>query len=72
MSAHGVDLGSVIVASDSAQTHAGLLVGFRIQERPDVAVHGVCVRRDASAQAERVLKCAGATEKAPWLRAPSA
>ncbi len=63
MSAHGVDLGSVIVASGSAHTHAGLLVGFRVQERPDVAVHGVCVRRDASAQAERVLKFARATEE---------
>ncbi len=63
MSEHGVDLGSVTVASGSAQTHAGLLVGFRAKERPDVAVHGVCVRRDASAQAERVLQCARATEK---------
>ncbi len=62
VTAHGVDLGSVIVASGSAQTHAGLLVGFHAQERPDVAVHGVCARRDASAQAERVLKCARAAE----------
>ena len=58
----GVDLASVVVASGSAQTHAGLLVGLRALGRGEIRVRGICVRRRADAQGERVLRCARAVE----------
>jgi hypothetical protein len=39
-----IDFRSEVVASGSGQTHAGLLVGFRLLGRSEVQVHGVCVR----------------------------
>ncbi len=55
-----IDLGSVVLASGSGQTHAGLLVGLRACGRDDIQVHGICVRRPAPAQHARVLACAKA------------
>lgn len=55
-----VDFGSVIVASGSGQTHAGLLIGLRAQGGHDIRVRGFCVRRNAEAQKTRVLRCAQA------------
>lgn len=59
----GIDLGSVVVASGSAHTHAGLLIGLHVLGRGEVRVHGVCVRRRADEQGARVLRCAQAVEK---------
>ena len=59
----GIDFRSVVVASGSGQTHAGLLVGLRALGRSEVQVHGVCVRRPANAQGPRVLRCARAVEQ---------
>lgn len=64
-----IDFGSVVVASGSAQTHAGLLVGFHVLGRPDVRVHGICVRRRAEPQEARVLACALAVERLLGLSA---
>jgi len=44
----------VVVASGSALTHSGLLVGLRALEN-NVPVTGICVRRGAGEQHERVL-----------------
>ncbi len=44
---------AIFVGSGSALTHAGLLVGLRALGIP-IRVVGVCVRRDAAAQAARV------------------
>jgi len=57
----GVGFEAVVVASGSGATHAGLLVGFAAAGRSDIVVHGICVRRDAAAQAGRVLRAARAT-----------
>ena len=59
----GIDFRSIVVASGSAQTHAGLLVGLRALGRSEVQVYGVCVRRRANAQRARVLRCAQAVEQ---------
>ncbi len=53
--------GSVVLASGSAATHAGLLVGLRANGRSDIKVYGICVRRGQEAQAQRVLRCASQT-----------
>lgn len=45
----------VIVASGSALTHTGLLFGLRALGL-DIPVRGICVRRNATAQAARVAK----------------
>lgn len=58
-----VDFGSIVVASGSGQTHAGLLVGLRALGRHDIRVRGFCVRRNAEAQRRRVLGCAQAVTK---------
>lgn len=47
--------GEIVIASGSALTHVGLLFGLRWLNI-DVPVLGICVRRDAAAQAERVQK----------------
>jgi len=44
---------AVVVASGSGMTHSGILAGLRAMGS-DVAVHGICVRRDAKAQFERL------------------
>jgi D-cysteine desulfhydrase family pyridoxal phosphate-dependent enzyme len=56
-----IDFGTVVVPSGSAMTHAGLLVGLRALGAADLRVIGVCVRRSAAAQRERVHQCAVAT-----------
>jgi D-cysteine desulfhydrase family pyridoxal phosphate-dependent enzyme len=45
----------VVIPSGSGLTHAGFLVGARAIGW-DVPVYGICVRRDAQAQATRILK----------------
>ena len=49
----GIGFDAVVCASGSALTHAGTLVGLRAVGEM-VAVHGICVRRDARRQGERV------------------
>jgi D-cysteine desulfhydrase/L-cysteate sulfo-lyase len=51
--AGGID--EIIVASGSALTHAGLLLGLRLAGDM-TPVRGICVRRDAEGQTARVLK----------------
>jgi 1-aminocyclopropane-1-carboxylate deaminase/D-cysteine desulfhydrase-like pyridoxal-dependent ACC family enzyme len=53
---------TVVVASGSAVTHAGLLVGLRAMGWHSVDVVGACVRRGASQQAARVLRVARTVE----------
>jgi len=45
----------LVVASGSGLTHAGLLVGCRAL-LPILKVHGICVRRDAQQQQQRIRK----------------
>lgn len=63
-----MDFGTVVVASGSGQTHAGLLVGLRAQGRHDIRVRGFCVRRNAQTQRDRVLHCAQAVAELLGLR----
>ena len=49
----GLAVDEVVVASGSGNTHAGLLFGLRALGSP-VRVTGVCVRRPAAAQRERI------------------
>lgn len=51
-----------VVASGSATTHAGLLVGLR-SNGSSARVYGICVRRDRMAQRERVHRCVAMTEE---------
>lgn len=44
----------IILATGSGTTHAGLLVGLRAR-RSNIPLYGICVRRDQSAQADRVF-----------------
>jgi len=53
--AMGVRLDAAVLSSGSAATHAGFLPGLR-QAGSNMPVHGICVRRDATLQAPRVLK----------------
>jgi D-cysteine desulfhydrase family pyridoxal phosphate-dependent enzyme len=50
----GIAFDSVVVASGSGQTHAGLLCGLRALGLR-VPVHGACVRRGADAQRDRII-----------------
>lgn len=50
---YGLEFGDIVVASGSGHTHAGLLFGLKALGSPAV-VTGVCVRRDAAAQRERI------------------
>ena len=55
--APGIGFDAVVCASGSALTHAGMLVGLRaLGERAPVL--GICVRRDAGRQADRVAQVA--------------
>ncbi len=54
MAERGLALDHVVVASGSALTHGGLLVGLRALGN-DVPVTGICVRRGAAEQHPRVL-----------------
>jgi D-cysteine desulfhydrase/L-cysteate sulfo-lyase len=53
MAAEGLAIDEVVVASGSGNTHAGLLFGFRALGCP-VTVTGICVRRPAEPQRERI------------------
>ncbi len=57
-----VPLSTIVLASGSAATHAGMLVGLRAQGRRDVTVHGICVRRGQDAQRGRVTRVVRRTE----------
>ncbi len=50
----GQQLDEIIVASGSGATHAGLLFGLRALGNT-TPVHGICVRRNAAAQAPRIV-----------------
>ncbi len=57
MAASEQDFDCVVVASGSGLTHGGLLFGLRACSR-DVPVQGICVRRPADPQADRIAsKC---------------
>lgn len=47
----GID--AIVLASGSAATHVGMLLGLRLL-CSDIPVHGICVRRDAAQQSQRV------------------
>lgn len=57
-----IDFDAIVVPTGSGATHAGLLVGLRAAGSK-VPVHGVCVRRDAAAQAPRILRAVRAIEE---------
>ena len=65
----GVGFDAVVCASGSALTHAGLLVGLRALDEP-VPVYGICVRRDARRQSDRVAQVAA--ELAGMIGRPAA
>ncbi len=68
----GMSLDAVVVPSGSGATHAGLLVGFAAAGRGDIAVHGICVRRNAEAQhgrIERMVQAVCQELEAPGLAA---
>jgi 1-aminocyclopropane-1-carboxylate deaminase/D-cysteine desulfhydrase-like pyridoxal-dependent ACC family enzyme len=44
---------AIVLASGSAATHVGMLLGLRLLGS-DIPVHGICVRRDAVQQTQRV------------------
>jgi D-cysteine desulfhydrase/L-cysteate sulfo-lyase len=52
--AMSIEIDTLVVPSGSASTHAGLLAGL-LASGSGMRVLGICVRRDAVAQAERVL-----------------
>ncbi len=51
--AGNLDVDRIVVASGSGATHAGLLFGLRLMN-VDIMLTGVCVRRSAVAQMERI------------------
>lgn len=63
LEAMGVQRATIVVASGSAATHAGLLVGLRALGHPEIGVKGICVRRGREAQFARVLRVCRNTEK---------
>ncbi|WP_205620709.1 D-cysteine desulfhydrase family protein [Nisaea denitrificans] len=52
--ANDMQFDAVVVPSGSAATHVGTLLGLRLAGYTG-PVHGICVRRDAKSQTERVL-----------------
>ena len=65
----GVGFDAVVCASGSGLTHAGALVGLRAMGET-MPVYGVCVRRDARRQRERVAQVAA--ELAGMIERPAA
>ena len=65
----GVGFDAVVCASGSALTHAGVLVGLRALGEA-APVYGICVRRDARRQGDRVAKVA--VELAGMIERPAA
>jgi len=63
----GIRFNRIVVASGSAHTHTGLLLGLRIAE-DETAVTGICVRRNAVLQRDRVQRCAAKLEDLLALR----
>ena len=58
LQASGTSIDAIVMGSGSGFSHAGLLFGLRALGQ-GMAVHGVCVRRHAQAQAVRIaLQCA--------------
>ncbi len=56
--AGGASIDAIVIGSGSGFSHAGLLFGLRALGQ-GIAVHGICVRRNAQAQAVRIgLQCA--------------
>ena len=53
LGASEIDIDAIVVASGSGFTHAGLLFGLRALGQGET-VHGICVRRNARAQAARI------------------
>ena len=49
-----VNFDAIVLASGSANTHAGLLFGLRVLGSP-IKIYGMCVRRSAELQFQRVL-----------------
>ncbi len=49
----GEPIDAIVLASGSAATHVGTLLGLRLLGS-DIPVHGICVRRDATYQTDRV------------------
>ena len=45
---------AIVTPTGSASTHGGILVGLRSRDS-DIPVYGICIRRDAESQYERVL-----------------
>ena len=58
LESRGDRLDAMVVASGSATTHVGTLLGLRLAGS-DIPVHGMCVRRDAAKQLARVTKVTG-------------
>ncbi len=57
----GIGIDALVVPSGSASTHAGVLAGLRAHGHREIKVHGICVRRQAAPQADRVLSVAERT-----------
>jgi D-cysteine desulfhydrase family pyridoxal phosphate-dependent enzyme len=58
LQASGTRIDAVVIGSGSGFSHAGLLFGLRALGQ-EIAVYGICVRRDSQAQAVRIaLQCA--------------
>lgn len=53
---------AVVLASGSGVTHAGMLVGLR-RAGSNASVYGICIRRAASVQRERLMTSVRLTEK---------
>ncbi len=62
VSEQGLKVDAIILASGSAATHAGVLVGLR-HRKSDIKVIGVCVRRGKDAQFDRIFNQAQAAAK---------
>jgi len=60
---------AIVVGSGSALTHAGLVLGLKLLGI-ETTVYGVCVRRNAQLQAERVLRRARETARMLELQCP--
>ncbi len=67
----GLSLDAVVLASGSAATHSGFLVGLR-HGGSAVPVYGICVRRDAGQQAPRVLRRVREVEEMVGIASPIA
>lgn len=60
--AQQLTIGEVVIASGSSYSHSGLLVGLRTRGSR-IGVTGICVRRKAALQVQRVTHCMRALEQ---------